>query len=93
MNEKVRTLRKKPIEVQAIQFFDDNETIKALEEFVNDQAIRIDYSGEKPRIGLMTLESGGQLFWADEADWIIKGVKGEFYPCKPDICAMTYDLL
>jgi len=24
-------------------------------------------------------------------DWIIKGVKGEFYPCKPDIFAMTYE--
>lgn len=28
---------------------------------------------------------------ADEGDWIIKGVKGEFYPCKPDIFAATYE--
>lgn len=27
----------------------------------------------------------------DEGDWIIKGVKGEFYPCKPDVFAVTYD--
>lgn len=27
-----------------------------------------------------------------DGDWIIKGVKGEFYPCKPDIFAMTYEL-
>lgn len=27
-----------------------------------------------------------------EGDWIIKGVKGEFYPCKPDIFEMTYEL-
>jgi len=27
----------------------------------------------------------------DEGDWVIKGVKGEFYPCKPDIFAMTYE--
>ena len=26
-----------------------------------------------------------------DGDWIIKGVKGEFYPCKPDIFAATYD--
>lgn len=26
-----------------------------------------------------------------EGDWIIKGVKGEFYPCKPDIFAATYE--
>lgn len=29
---------------------------------------------------------------ADPGDWIIKGVVGEFYPCKPDIFAATYDL-
>lgn len=28
---------------------------------------------------------------ADEGDWIIKGVKGEFYPCKPDIFDATYE--
>ena len=28
---------------------------------------------------------------ADPADWIIRGVKGEFYPCKPDIFAATYE--
>lgn len=28
---------------------------------------------------------------AQIGDWIIKGVKGEFYPCKPDIFAATYD--
>ena len=30
---------------------------------------------------------------ADINDWIIKGVKGEFYPCKPDIFEATYDRL
>ena len=28
---------------------------------------------------------------ASEFDWVIKGVKGEFYPCKPDIFEMTYE--
>ncbi|WP_324541986.1 hypothetical protein [Thauera sp.] len=28
---------------------------------------------------------------ADPGDWILRGVKGECYPCKPDIFAMTYD--
>lgn len=30
---------------------------------------------------------------ASPGDWIIKGVKGEFYPCKPDIFELTYDLV
>jgi len=28
---------------------------------------------------------------ASDGDWIIKGIKGEFYPCKPDIFAATYE--
>lgn len=35
-----------------------------------------------------TLE-GGHI--VTPGDWIIRGVKGEFYPCKPDIFALTYD--
>jgi hypothetical protein len=30
---------------------------------------------------------------ADVGDWIVRGVKGEFYPCKPDIFEATYDLV
>ena len=37
---------------------------------------------------IVTLE-GDML--VGEGDWIIRGVKGEFYPCKPDIFAMTYE--
>ena len=29
--------------------------------------------------------------WAQPGDWIIRGVQGEFYPCKPDIFAATYE--
>jgi hypothetical protein len=35
-----------------------------------------------------TLEGDHEASWGD---WIIKGVKGEFYPCKPDIFEMTYE--
>lgn len=42
----------------------------------------------KNHLLIRTLE--GQMR-ADEGDWIIKGVKGEIYPCKPDIFAMTYE--
>ena len=41
---------------------------------------------------LMTLESDGQTQVADIGDYIIKGVAGEFYPCKPDIFHATYDV-
>ena len=38
-----------------------------------------------------TLESQGQMHTVCPGDWIIKGIKGEFYPCKPDIFEATYE--
>jgi hypothetical protein len=40
------------------------------------------------RLSIETLEG---VMTAQLGDWIIKGVKGEFYPCKPDIFAATYE--
>lgn len=44
-----------------------------------------------PRDGRMiiaTLEGG---HWVDLGDWVIRGVAGEFYPCKPEIFEATYE--
>ena len=40
------------------------------------------------RMVIATLEGG---HWADPGDWIIRGIAGEFYPCKPDIFEATYE--
>jgi hypothetical protein len=40
------------------------------------------------RLVIATLEGG---HWCDLGDWIIRGVQGEFYPCKPDIFEATYE--
>lgn len=72
--------RKKPVEIEAVRFqgnFDEIET------FVGGDATFQD--GE---LIVATLE--GPLR-AASGDWIIKGVTGEFYPCKPDIFEQTYD--
>ncbi len=39
----------------------------------------------------MEIETLEGVMKADKGDWIIKGVKGELYPCKPDVFAMTYE--
>lgn len=44
-----------------------------------------------PRDGRMIIATLEGLHWADPGDWIIRGVQGEFYPCKPDIFAQTYE--
>lgn len=73
--------RKKPVVIEAVQFFGPN--FDELEKFVGGDAEFRD--GE---LIIATLE--GTLH-ASPNDWIIKGVKGEFYPCKPDIFAATYE--
>jgi hypothetical protein len=40
------------------------------------------------RMVIATLEG---LHWVNLDDWVIRGIKGEFYPCKPDIFAASYD--
>ena len=83
--------RKKPVVIEAVQWFDTLECFKEVQEFIGDYAQwSVDY-GEKPSpLYVHTLE--GKMR-ADQGDWIIKGVNGEFYPCKPDIFAKTYDLV
>ncbi|WNM72380.1 hypothetical protein SEA_MOSSY_1 [Gordonia phage Mossy] len=43
------------------------------------------------RDGRMVIASLEGLMWVDMNDWVIQGIKGEFYPCKPDIFAGSYD--
>lgn len=39
----------------------------------------------------MEIETLEGVMKANKGDWIIKGVKGELYPCKPDVFEMTYE--
>lgn len=73
--------RKKPIEVEAVQWNGNNR--KEILQFVGDAC----YFQEG--IFIRTLE--GDMF-ANVSDYIIKGVQGEYYPCKPDIFEETYEL-
>ena len=77
--------RKKPIVIEAVQWTGHNA----------DQ-IGAFFGNDDPHFGLkkgdvwsiITLEG---IMEARLDDWIIKGVKGEFYPCKPDIFEATYE--
>lgn len=73
--------RKKPVEVSAVQWSGSNwhEVY-----WLAQHDVYLD--GDK--LAVKTLE--GTLH-ADEGDWIIQGIKGEHYPCKPDIFEATYD--
>lgn len=78
--------RKKPIVINAIQFLNN---VKEIEEFVGQKLQgNMNGTGEVQELVIPTLE--GQHI-ASKYDWIICGIKGEFYPCKPDIFETTYE--
>ena len=76
--------QKKPVGIEARQLTKDNrDEILA---WINSSG-KDCYPSRGCSLVIQTLEGDHQ---ATIGDWIIKGVKGEFYPCKPDIFEMTY---
>ena len=92
--------RKKPVVIEAIQWngenhremFDFLTNYKKTNEFISDwgENFYIDHDKIKGGLIIKTLE-GEHL--ASISDYIIKGVQGEFYPCKPDIFEQTYKMV
>ncbi len=82
--------RKKPVEIQAVQF-DGN--FRCLDIFsiheVGDFKLRKEPNGH-PYLLIPTLEGDMKC---SVGDYVIKGIKGEYYPCKPDIFELTYELV
>ena len=73
--------RKKPVTIEARQWSGSNAV--DLLDWITPAARQ-----EGSTLIIPTLEGDHE---ASLGDWIIKGVKGEFYPCKPDIFAATYE--
>lgn len=83
--------RKKPVEIEARQFEtnnDDGSCIRSICEWIEESEDAIQVSHDGTSIKIATLEG---VMEVNVGDWIIRGVKGEFYPCKPDIFEATYD--
>ena len=80
--------RKKPVVIEAMQLTDTN--VLTVMNFIGGVGIVVVGYGynDEPFIKIRTLE--GEML-AAIGDYIIRGVKGEFYPCKPDIFEMTYE--
>ncbi|HFU4076811.1 TPA: hypothetical protein ACGO71_000721 [Streptococcus suis] len=75
--------KKKPVVIEAIRFTGSN--YEEIREFIEKNTLCSDLS-----IVIPTLE--GDMV-AQKGDYIIKGVHGEFYPCKPDIFNETYEVV
>lgn len=80
-------VRKKPVVVDAVQF-KGLVSIPEIIEFCPAFELLSPDDSTVQVFGIKTLEGTME---ASPGDWIIKGVKGEFYPCKPDIFEATYE--
>jgi len=73
---------KKPVTIDAVQWFKDGD----------HPQVKIWDSGSQVYVrGMPYVKTLEGLMLVTPGDWIITGVKGEHYPCKPDIFAMSYD--
>ena len=77
--------RKKPVVIQAVRFtepnFEEIEKFMGLDKSINSLATTL---------AITTLEG---VMTASLGDFIIKGINGELYPCKPDIFYKTYEII
>jgi len=79
--------RKKPIEVEAIKF--DGYNHKQIKEWSNGKVLSA--KPWKEHYSVMEVHTLEGIMDVNIGDWIIKGIKGEFYPCKHDIFIATYE--
>ena len=92
----IQKYRKKPVVIEAVQYIRGKEIPaveflggKPLGDCETDTAIyRMNWYDQSVSIKIKTLEG---LMEVSDGDYIIKGVNGEFYPCKPDIFEKTYE--
>lgn len=78
----MKKYRKKPVVIEAVQWTGENDEEMDL--------FGVPYC-EIDELGYMTIETLEGYLAAEAGDYIIKGVKGEYYPCKPDIFEETYE--
>jgi hypothetical protein len=80
--------RKKPVEVEAIQYTGEDSFFVMLDTWGEQIGSAFDHFGNGGRLCVNTLE--GPVY-AKIGDWIVKGIAGEFYPVKPAIFQETYE--
>lgn len=81
----IKKFVKRPVVIQAVKW--DGYNYEEIKEFVGEDKLYLHGSLKNTDLVICTLEGNHHAL---VGDWIIRGVKGEFYPCKPDIFEMTY---
>jgi hypothetical protein len=85
--------RKKPVEVEAIQFKGTDESASEVLGWIGDQNLGTVIAVPHRTTGewLVVIETLEGAMKAEPGDWIIRGVQGEYYPRKPAIFDQTYE--
>ena len=101
----MKRYRKRPVEVEAVRFDGTPESGDAIISWANDPGVKsvefhpflADTFRGDPKVYVahpdpyMRIETLEGTMVASVGDWVIRGVKGEYYPCKPDIFEATYE--
>ena len=82
---------KKPVIIEALEWTGEN--IEEIYSFVGIDKIEINKKSIDQEIGELYIRTLEGAMHASIGDFIIKGIKGEFYPCKPDIFHNTYEVV
>lgn len=82
-----RLYRKRPVTIEAVQFRQQENLVEVIDFLTSG---KVKYLIKSAGIVIRTLE-GDML--AEDRDYIIRGIKNEFYPCKPDIFEASYEPL
>ena len=91
----MKKFRKKPVVIEAIQW--DNVNYKEIGNWMGKEIepeLKSDtayVAGQGAPVFTISIETLEGTMTAMPGDWIIKGVNGEFYPCKPEIFKQTYE--
>lgn len=78
--------RKKPVVIEAVQFDGTDKSV----DWLHPQLVKGEIGRTNSKLYIKTLEGTME---ANISDYVIKGVNGEFYPCKPDAFEKTYELI
>ncbi|MFF0777056.1 hypothetical protein [Streptomyces sp. NPDC003720] len=85
--------RKRPVEIDAIHWTGHN--LGAVLQFIDETKADTDVvefnSASNPAESWINIHTLEGVMRADAGDWIIRGVKRELYPCKPDVFEQTYE--
>jgi uncharacterized protein affecting Mg2+/Co2+ transport len=83
--------RKKPVVIEAIQYHGNGEELRLWSNGIVVESPVLEPSEDDPSGEYVQIQTLEGCMIGNKFDWIIKGVNGEFYPCKPDIFEKTYE--